>query len=191
MDYWESRYKSLIENGISGNMRVCGISESDERLYAIIHDIFTKYKSKTQKLVDFGCGIGRLSMAIKLATNADEYIGIDTSKTAIEFAQNECIYSYSVYDGSIPFCDTLSCLFTVQHIMDDDQIVGYFKQFKAAINGGMVLIVNNVSEREDNEYMKFRTIERLEELAREGGLETIDKMPIQHQGEKCCIFVMK
>ncbi len=117
-----------------------------------------------KRMLDFGCGVGRLSKPLKKYFN--EYFGVDISKLMIEYAReinkgSECIFIKNSESNLNLFPDNYFNLvysrLVLQHIPEKDLIKEYISEFVRILKTGGIIIFqlpvylegfNNIKPRE-------------------------------------------
>ena len=120
--------------------------------FAPLKDYLTKhYKLRNKKILEFGCGTGGM-LPILLKEAPSELIGIDTSKKAIQYAENNsstkikyiCADIEEMKDTFGPF-DLIVSNSTLQYVDNIDQI---FKTLHRNLIGGGVLFATIEIEKQ-------------------------------------------
>lgn len=121
--YWSDRYMTQgpAYVGPYGDPERCA-DQAKEFTAAI-----NKYLPTSDKVLDFGCGVGRFTEAVQ--TYCDEYHGVDINRLAIEHASKElplhwARFHYLDEEDKLPFeNDTFGCLMSItviQHISEEE-----------------------------------------------------------------------
>lgn len=146
MSYWDDRYMktkpaSWQENGII--------------IFKEVTPMLVRGNYK--KMLDFGCGDGG---SFEFLNEIGEgYIGFDTSKVAIQQAKEK--YPLGLFIN-VPAkgrnFDLIYCGFVLQHILDDDELLERLKEFRVMLGrGGELLVIDNISRKDNLGYMIFRS----------------------------------
>lgn len=125
-DYWDNRgqrqntsLKSVMHN-----------PKDNEKQINDIIDFFNIYKTSVESVLDYGCGIGRLSKPLNEIF--DEYIGVDFSESMIDIAKDRNPdLNYKVLNTyfDIPSYDMIF-IFTVLLHIPPEEIEIFSKQIK-------------------------------------------------------------
>lgn len=113
---------------------------------------------KFGKVLDFGCGIGRLSE--NLINHFEQVVGVDVSKEMIKKAKNNKNTKVEyIHDSTYLQCvkhnfDLVFSLLVLQHIPTPDQIV-YYNRFYDMLNKGGHLLFSMIDTNE-NKPIKYR-----------------------------------
>ncbi|MFP4497182.1 MAG: class I SAM-dependent methyltransferase [Vulcanimicrobiota bacterium] len=139
------------------------------------------------KILDFGCGNGRLVEALA-ETSAEEITGVDISKNMLKYARKKDYGKTKVRFKKIPptppcklkknFYDAVTCTWVFQHI-GDDQVVGQILRqlYRSIIPGGIVIIFDRISTKRfydffgEQFFLVVRTPEEEIQLAQTAGFE--------------------
>ena len=139
------------------------------------------------KILDFGCGAGRLSQWTLFKDH--HYFGIDQSEEMIAtskkyFGINKYL-RFDLYDGkTLPFednsFDCVIAIWVLQHIIDDDDLQNLMNEFARVLRKtGRLLLIEQIADTEKYEflkngdaYKKCRTIDRFINLC-SGNLEFV------------------
>lgn len=102
---------------------------------------------KYTKILDFGCGVGRL--ANKIAQKTNQYIGVDIIEPALKLAPHIPNAQFiHLKNNSLPFIDCsfdLIIIITVlQHIVDNKQFSLWSNELSRVLeNNGQLIIIDN------------------------------------------------
>lgn len=108
---------------------------------------FKKYVKNGDKILDLGCGAGRLYQLFDGLQV--EYIGVDISEGQIKIAQEQ--YPHNTYIiaemGKLPLpdasFDSIFCIAAFHHLPDVDTRIGALEEMKRVLKpGGMVIMTN-------------------------------------------------
>jgi len=166
ISYWEDRYKEQGRRTVG----CCSFNEiefekrSFETRRLLKEFLFRYLPYRFKKVLDFGCGIGRMELVLQLYS--DEVYGVDVVEWPIEQAKKEWPYSHFLtYDGkTIPFndgfFDGLLSWTVLQHIPDKD-IKGVCKEIERVMsNESHLILYENISVWHENKvHIWFRSIE--------------------------------
>jgi ubiquinone/menaquinone biosynthesis C-methylase UbiE len=142
---------------------------------------FIKKIKPGEKVLDFGCGIGRM-LEYDLFLNAD-YYGVDISSEMIRKAKQKWVNrphtNFYVTDGiSLPFesktFDYVISTWVFQHIIEDDKFKKLITELaKLLRNNGSLLFIEQIRDIENVEihedgtpFKKYRTTDDYKELCR-------------------------
>lgn len=166
ISYWEDRYKEQGRKTVG----CCSLNEvefekrSFEARRLLKGFLFKFLPCRFKKVLDFGCGIGRMELVLQLY--GDEVYGVDVVEWSIEQAKKDySLGHFLIYDGkTIPFddgfFDGLLSWTVLQHIPGED-IKGVCKEIKRVMSDKSYLILyENISVwHEDKTHIWFRSIE--------------------------------
>lgn len=166
ISYWEDRYKEQGRKTVG----CCSFNEvefekrSFEMRRLLKEFLFRSLPSRFKRVLDFGCGIGRMELVLQLYS--DEVYGVDVVEWAIEQAKRDCpLGRFLTYDGkTIPFddgfFDGLLSWTVLQHIPDED-IKGVGKEIKRVMsNESYLILYENISIWHENKaHIWFRSTE--------------------------------
>lgn len=155
----------------------------DSKKANILHDYFSKRfllhylkPKKTDKILDFGCGVGRLSVTVAKKTN--QVIGIDAAEQMINVAKkinNRDNISYYTDDEltkiqSISF-DKVFTFWVLAHINNID-IEKYAKEFSQLLkHNGTIFIfeqIKGAEQMQSETYIRRETSEYIDIFVKEG-----------------------
>ena len=126
-------------------------------------------KGDEKLILDFGCGAGRFTSDLAVITKG-RAIGVDPVKHLLDLAPKDERVEYKlIKDGTIPLknasvdivwtCQVLDC------IVNDSELHNAINEIKRVLKrGGLVFLVENTSEKKEQEYGKFRSIQTYQRL---------------------------
>jgi SAM-dependent methyltransferase len=148
-----------------------------------------KIPSHTGRVLDFGCGNGRIAKAIA-QSNVDEIWGVDITPSLIEEAEGipsnrkRKVFHFKVIEQAPPYplekeyFDMVICCWVLQHINNDNVVREVFKELFRVLKRGGTLVtfdrtsaVRCVQHLNDEPYTTIRTIAEEEMLANEAGFQ--------------------
>jgi SAM-dependent methyltransferase len=141
----------------------------------------------TLRLLDFGCGNGRILKAVA-RSNMDDICGVDVIPNLIEEAKKGVFCQrpirFKVIEENPPYpldneyFDTVICCWVLQHINDDEVVRSVLKElFRVLRRGGTLVTFDRTSqtrivqELNGRAYTTIRTIVEEKTLAEEAGFE--------------------
>ena len=117
-----------------------------------------------QRILDLGCGIGRLSAWLAGADRA--VVGVDTSMAMLSTARSRLRpnVSFVAFDGAkLPFSDgafdRVVCVFVLQHVIDDKHLDHLAAEVARVTRpGGRLAIIEQVRRRDrvTSDYVRHR-----------------------------------
>jgi len=158
-DYWITRYAEQGEKTV-GNR---AFTQEDFRENSVVVERLASFffrKTFSGKVLDFGCGWGRLSKI--LSVNGCEVFGVDIVPQAIERAQEYVPQGvFQVYDGKeLPFPDgSFDGILTwtvLQHIPREEIGLTVSELLRVLKPGGKIVCYENTSPLPDKEHIWFR-----------------------------------
>lgn len=183
MDIWQERakkdenYSSVIDPKDKSGLKAAYMKIAHEGAIKS----FIKEIKPGEKVLDFGCGIGRI-LEYDLFLNAD-YYGVDISSEMINNArrkwENRPHTNFYVYDGtSLPFknetFDYVISTWVFQHFIEDDKLEKLIGELVKLLRPNGVLLF--IEQIRDNEYVemfengtpfkKYRTAQNYKEICR-------------------------
>jgi ubiquinone/menaquinone biosynthesis C-methylase UbiE len=105
-----------------------------------------------KKILDFGCGVGRLS--VSMARKAEHVTGIDISDEMIRVARDAAVSQrvgnavFQVYDGTkLPYrdasFDVIVCVAVLKYLIEEDDFAGVIGEMcRAVVPGGHVAVID-------------------------------------------------
>lgn len=155
INYWKDRYNRMAGEKVVGHGGWSKQQYNEE--YEKWKDHFVmfmdKIKSQTNSILDFGCGIGRWQ---EFLLEYGDYCGCDI----IDFSSKnfELIKNYLIPFVGVKFDLIWTCV-TLQHVIDDDLLENYIRQFYNRLKtNGKLIITENVSNNKSNNYISFRSL---------------------------------
>ncbi len=170
-DYWNQRAKAY------GRRSVLNISHTDEEYDAVTKmqhaEIFPHLEQQLngheQVLLDFGCGPGRFCGS--LAKRIDgKVIGVDPTAELIEIAEPAAGVEYRVMEGrDIPLgndsVDVVWICLVLGGIVDTDDLNYAVSEIERVLKpGGLLLVVENTTDKPGNERWVCRPVRFYQEL---------------------------
>ena len=162
MDIWQERaksdenYSSVIDPNDKSGLKAAYMKIVHEKAMKS----FIKEISPGEKVLDFGCGIGRI-LEYDFLLNAD-YYGVDISPNMIKNArqkwQNRPHTTFYVYDGiTLPFesetFDYILSTWVFQHIIEDNKLKQLIAELAKLLRPeGSLLFIEQVR---DSEYVEM------------------------------------
>lgn len=140
--------------------------------------LLTPHIPEDKKIVDFGCGIGRLTRFLEGFSAG--YIGIDHCKPLLELAQVTHPQStyYHLKELPLPLAkestDIIITTCVLQHITDEKELKGVLSEFSRILRSdGKCIIYENTSTIPslNEKKTKFRSIKEYKALFEEAGLK--------------------
>lgn len=185
ISYWEDRYKEQGRKTVG----CCSFNEvefekrSFEMRRLLKEFLFRSLPSRFKRVLDFGCGIGRMELVLQLYS--DEVYGVDVVEWAIEQAKRDCpLGHFLTYDGrTIPFndgfFDGLLSWTVLQHIPDED-IKGVCKEIERVLsNESHLILYENISVWHENKtHIWFRSLDRYKVLF--SGMDLISEQRVEN-----------
>ena len=115
----------------------------------ILMDLMDKHIPKGGSVLDYGCGIGRLSKPL-IDKNGCEVIGVDISPNMRALAAS-CVQSdkfFALHPDmlhyfDVGFCDAAIAIWTLQHCQNPQTDIGNIR--RAITRGGPLFVLNNVN----------------------------------------------
>jgi SAM-dependent methyltransferase len=180
MDIWQDRakkdenYSSVIDPRDKSGLKAAYMK--------IVHEgaikSFIKEIKPGEKVLDFGCGMGRI-LEYDLFLNAD-YYGVDISSEMIKNARqkwgNKPHTNFYVYNGTLlPFesetFDYVISTWVFQHIIEDDKLEKLIGELVKLLRpNGLLLFIEQVRDSEYVEmfngtpFKKYRTARHYKEI---------------------------
>jgi SAM-dependent methyltransferase len=162
IEYWRNRYK---QRGLSNTVGPATYNAREQRkLWDVMAGILSSYTPTRGCLLDFGCGGGRFCEF--LSRRADYYFGCDIVEEVVyanvsAFSHIPFVQFGIMKDNTIPFgnakFDTIITVVVLQHVIDDELLSHYFRQFANRLKpGGRLIIFENMAGKVGNDYIKFR-----------------------------------
>jgi len=166
----EDRYKNIKESLSDIDIEKSAYSYYkglDEWKTDFIIDAYHTIKSiKGNKIIDIGCGTGRL---LKMLSNSGyETTGIDKDKTAIDFCKRNGVnvIEYDIECGNLPFkddeFDTAVLMHVIEHAEDPDKVINEASR----ISKNVVLIIP-IGDCADTTHKRTYNIADIEKIANE------------------------
>jgi SAM-dependent methyltransferase len=183
MDIWQERaknddnYSSVIDPMDTSGLKAAYMKIAHEKAMKS----FIKKINPNEKVLDFGCGIGRI-LEYDLFGNAD-YYGVDISPEMIKNArlkwENRPHSNFYLYDGaSLPFesetFDYVISTWVFQHIIEDDKFKELIAELAKRLRpNGTLLFIEQIRDNEyvemlenDTPFKKYRTADDYKKLCR-------------------------
>jgi len=140
----------------------------------IVTDLISKYSQQEIKIVDIGCGTGRLMLDLQ---RLGQVFGMDASQKAIEFCRSRGITNLQLGDITrLPYeeneFDVVLCLDVLEHTEDDIQAIKEIKRI--AKPGGLIIIfvpafpfLWGVSDIVSNHFRRYTAKEMISKIEKE------------------------
>lgn len=151
-----------------GNSELKNITPADDK-WPENFDIFEVLREHEGKILDFGCGKGRLCKAFR----PEDYYGYDINSAAIEYCRKE--YPEYSFGFRLPYVHAVLCWTVLLHIDDKDivtMINGLSKIGKKVVVGE---IMGRKWRREGNPPVFNREAEEYIEMFKNAGMELVKK----------------
>jgi SAM-dependent methyltransferase len=191
LSFWDKRYEVHGHTGWSD--RTLYEYDQKARLNAvekIINDLnFTRF-------LDIGCGSGDFTKLCLNKKNHSSGVGIDISEKVVNALKDEFKPS-----SKVKFCrvdltedplppqefDLIICVTVLQHLGDDQKIIGAIRNIKASMKlDGHLLILENVygdAKASNDGYIRTNiSSQKWKDLLTAGGMEVIDVGTYTHWG---------
>ncbi len=157
------------------------------RNYFSVHFIIKNLNPRyNQTILDFGCGVGRISKLLSLKSK--KIVGVDSNSKMIETAKkNETVKNIDYYLLSelvIPFkenqFDTCFSSWVFQHISDDETFIWLNELKRILKENGKILLFEQVKMQTTSTSGKhlFRSTEHYKNLFNRAGLKLISSFPV-------------
>jgi len=194
--YWKDRYTQMGGEKTVGN-RAWDNNRYRQAIKQLSNEVGPILETiDGEKVLDFGCGIGRWSGLLQMFF--DNYYAVDICEIALDQAmahQNSLMPAdggthYEIIEnGKIPFPRIkFNCIWTcvcLQHIVDPKLIEYTISQFYDRLTaGGTVLITENVSNHRSNHYLAFRSVNAYIQLFEDAGFEHVNTLPTAAMGNE-------
>jgi SAM-dependent methyltransferase len=169
VSYWDDRYVKTLLNGSTGMMRADGNDNADLGIFECI-----KYMTDGKdydSILDYGCGLGNKVEFLE-SLGALRIYGYDISDVAIN--QASIRYPSHRFANTLEFfpdVDMAYCHFVLQHIMDDSDLVKVLSDLR--LRACEMIVIDNISDKPDLGYIRFRSDDRHEDLFRVTGWEDV------------------
>ena len=136
-----------------------------------------------ERVLEVGCGIGRMGQAVCDLDSVREYVGVDASEAMIREACNYCTNSKAEFymvdgtgnlnciDGEF---DWAFCWLVFQHIEDDDAVQLYFNSVCDLLKPGCVFTWQSLwdNEKPDNPLWVWRSAREFRMIALVAGFSS-------------------
>ena len=155
---WEERasrsgLRSVLDHEDSRGMK----NEYMDALHRVVLDRYL-LPSNDEKILDFGCGIGRLTSY--LGRTGAEIIGVDVTKSMTDIARKKYPEQiFLCYDGTnLPFennyFDKEVSVFVLQHVTPLDTFFATAKELVRCLKkGGKIYLIEQVSKENSDYYL--------------------------------------
>ena len=165
-EYWDERAKQF-------GILAVGNSSWDEKRYEEVTKRVTKFllphmpnPNGVKRLLDFGCGVGRLGSFLVKLYGFDSYTGIDLSPELLKMARKRHPrLRFLQVSSKFPFADkvfdlVLSCT-VLQHIADDVEFTIAIQELARVARKHLVVYENTTTKLKPKDYyhLKFRPVE--------------------------------
>jgi SAM-dependent methyltransferase len=153
---------------------------------------------RIHKILDFGCGVGRMSQWLHKCYPMAEYVGVDFSKEMLAVArENNPILRYDLIEDWLPFKDEFfGGIFTctvLQHIVVEKELSNIVSELSRVLRrGGIAILFENVEPiRQPGNllHVLFRKPEEYIELFEKHGIALEKKASGLFQEQEHAVFV--
>ena len=161
-DYWKKRYETY------GSSRAVGCihwnpQEFDNQNKMFFDKMLAVLKEsnliEVETLLDLGCGVGRCTPFLSKTLKPKKYLAYDILAQFPYFFEN---YDFRLIgeDGNLSLKERIQFAWTyvvLQHVIDDEMIVHYFRQiYDALTRDGSIIITERMSDFESSSYLIVR-----------------------------------
>jgi SAM-dependent methyltransferase len=165
LSYWKKRAKQY------GRWAVLNISHSEEELEAVTQMqkekmfpfLKQELKGDEKIILDLGCGPGRFTPDLAKIIQG-KAVGVDPIKDFIDMAPRSGNVTYRLMKESVIPLDENSvdvvwiCL-VLGGIINERVLRNVVSEVNRILkNGGLIMLIENTSEKKDQEYWKFRSV---------------------------------
>jgi SAM-dependent methyltransferase len=187
-EYWNNRYKTVAKERIVGHIDWSKEKYDEENIKWIgyFNKLLSLIENPIDNILELGCGIGRWKPFL---SSYGKYHGCDI----VEDYNRDFAFE-PIKEGVIPFADKKfdliwTCV-VLQHVMDEDLLNFYAKQFfDRTVDSGHLLITENTSKNKDSNYIKFRDRSFYENLFTTVGFKLLAKDSFVSEREEHCVFL--
>lgn len=150
------------------------------------------------KLLDFGCGVGRMSQWLQKCFPSADYFGVDFAKEMLEVAKetNPTLH-YDIYETKLPYKDEFfGAIFTctvLQHIVVEEEIQNVVSELSRVLakNGYAILFENIEPELQPKNplHVLFRKPEEYIEMFAMHGINLEKKDSGKFHNQEHAVFI--
>lgn len=160
MNYWDNRYNQTLQNGSTGMMKANGNDSADNDIFSVIKLMLD---GKTyESAFDFGCGLGNKIPFLE-SIGCKRIYGFDVSNVALDVARKRYpMYGFVEDPTFIEGVDLIYAHFVFQHVMDDCDLFSTISLLR--VIGKEMIVIDNVSDKPDLSYMRFRSESKHEDI---------------------------
>jgi 2-polyprenyl-3-methyl-5-hydroxy-6-metoxy-1,4-benzoquinol methylase len=198
--YWDDRHQSTNTLQAGGDK---GLSDAANKLFyalrigKLLELIGRKFNLLAPlQVLDAGCGKGVFSDL--LSRGGYRVIGIDSSKTAIEYCLNHCSGDYYCADiyrfKSINLFDVIYSIDVMFHILDDKVWEESFTNLCNMVTSDGLLIITDTHFRERwilGNYIVHRSIDEYTKVAQQSGISLKEFHPYNFGGNPIGFYVFE